>query len=254
MSAYEKVSTGLKGMDRIIDQLRLGDNVVWQVNTVADYSRVVEPYVAQAKQDKRRVIYVRFGSHEPLLQKGPGVKIHNIDAKKGFERFALAVHRLIEREGRKVFYVFDCLTYLLEYWYSDLMIGNFFKVTCPFLYELEAVAYFAIIRNVHTSATVAGIRETTQLLLDIYQLNNNFYVHPLKASERYSPTMFFPHLIEGQEAFCITASTEAARLFSGINRGEEKPDYWNIVFNRAKKELSLPPEQQKQTKKLLCLC
>lgn len=251
MERYDKISTGLKGFDQAIDHLRLGDNVVWQVDLISSYKEMVDSFVEQAKLDKRRLVYVRFGSHAPLLPESPDITIYNIDASKGFESFATEIHNLVKQEGRKVFYVFDCLTDLLEYWYSDLMIGNFFKVTCPFLYELDTIAYFAIIRNVHTYSTIAGIRETTQLLLDLYQVNGKFYIHPLKVWQRYSPTMFFPHLISEQEAVCITASTEAAELFSHIQRGEERLDYWDVVFNNAKKLLGKPEEYQAVIKKLL---
>ncbi|HEX2926264.1 MAG TPA: pyruvate kinase, partial [Ruminiclostridium sp.] len=195
MDINDRVSTGLKGFDQIIDQLRLGDNVVWQVDSVSDYKKLVDPFVAQAGSDNRRLIYIRFGSHEQLLEENEKIKICHIDSSKGFESFATEVHSIIKNEGKKAFYVFDCLTDLLIYWYSDLMIGNFFKVTCPYLYELDTVAYFAIKRNYHTYSTIAGIRETTQLLLDLYQVNNKYYIHPLKVWQRYSPTMFFPHLI-----------------------------------------------------------
>ncbi|MBZ5750373.1 PEP/pyruvate-binding domain-containing protein [Metabacillus rhizolycopersici] len=251
MDMHDKVSTGMAGFDQAIDKLRLGDNVVWQVDSIESYKKMVEPYVAQARLDNRKLVYVRFGNHEPLLEDCPDIKMYPVDPNKGFESFATTVHHLIEQEGRKTFYVFDCLTDLLEYWYSDLMIGNFFKVSCPFLYELDTIAYFAIMRNVHTYSTIAGIRETTQLLLDLYQVNDKFYVHPLKVEQRYSPTMFFPHLIRGQEAISITASSEAAELFSSIHRGEERLDYWDVVFTKAKDALTLQPEQRETTKKLL---
>ena len=245
------MSTGLAGFDQAIDMLRLGDNVVWQVDSIQDYLKVVTPYVAQAKQDQRKLVYIRFGNHEPILNDDSTVKVYEVDATKGFESFASEVHHIIEHEGKKTFYVFDCLTDLLESWYSDLMIGNFFKVSCPFLYELDTIAYFAIIRNAHTYSTIAGIRETTQLLLDLYEVNEKMYIHPLKASERYSPTMFFPHLIKGSEAICISASSEIAELFSSINRGEERLDYWNVIFANARQALDLDLEQQNQTKRLL---
>ncbi len=251
MGVYERASTGLLGFDKVIDSLRLGDNVVWQVDSVSDYVKMAEPFAAQSRAEKRRLIYVRFGSHEPILGQSPDLVIYRIDAKKGFESFATEVHNIVKNEGRKAFYVFDCLTDLLKYWHSDLMIGNFFRVTCPFLYELETVAYFAIIRNAHTFNTIAGIRETTQLLLDLYQVNHKFYIHPLKVWQRYSPTMFFPHLIQDQEAVCITASAEVAELFSSIHRGEDRLDYWNVVFNKAKESLALIPEQQEPVKRHL---
>lgn len=251
MGIHDKISSGLKGFDQMVDHLRLGDNVVWQVDSVADYKIMVEPYVAQAQLDGRKLIYVRFGLHEALLQDSPHVKIYQLEAQKGFESLAIAVHDLIELEGRMAFYVFDCLTDLLKYWYSDLMIGNFFKVTCPFLFALDTIAYFSIIRNVHTNSTIAGIRETTQLLLDLYQVNDKYYIHSLKVWQRYSPTMFLPHLIQGQDAVCITASSEAAELFSSISRSEEKLDHWDVVFHQAKEALALAPQEQNKIKRQL---
>ncbi|MGE4284888.1 MAG: hypothetical protein AB7G87_14440 [Clostridia bacterium] len=124
MDIHDKASTGLKGFDQAIDKLRLGDNVVWQVDSVDNYKKMVEPYVAQAKKDQRKLIYVRFGSHERVLEDSPDIKVYCIDAKKGFESFATAVHTLVEQEGKKVFYVFDCLTDLLEYWYSGWVQGQ----------------------------------------------------------------------------------------------------------------------------------
>jgi KaiC/GvpD/RAD55 family RecA-like ATPase len=251
MEIYDKVSTGLKGFDLVIDRLRLGDNVVWKVDTIENYIKVVEPFVEQAKLDKRKIVYVRFGLHKPVVADCPQIKTYSVSPGKGFESFATAVHNLIEKEGRKTFYVFDSLTNLLQYWYSDFMIGNFFKVTCPFLYELDTIAYFAVIRNVHTYSTIARIRETTQLLLDLYDVRDKIYIHPLKVWNRYSPTMFFPHLIEGQNASSITASMDAAELFSHINRGEERRDYWDVVFSEARDLLAESAEQQEETKRKL---
>jgi pyruvate, water dikinase len=251
MDIHEKVSTGLKGLDGTIDHLRLGDNVVWQVNSIESYQKMVRPYVEQAIIDKRKLVYVRFGSHDCILEEGPEIIVRRIDATKGFESFATEVHNLVTEMGKKAFYVFDCLSDLLEFWYSDLMIGNFFRVTCPYLYELDTVAYFALFRNVHTYSTIAGIRETTQLLLDIYEVKQKLYIHPLKVWQRYSPTMFFPHLIQGQEAYSITASTEAAELFSAIHRGAERLDYWDVVFQKAREVLQRSVEEQETIKKLL---
>ncbi|TMV53087.1 pyruvate kinase [Paenibacillus mesophilus] len=251
MNIRDKASTGMPGIDQAIDKLRLGDNVVWQVDTVADYKRMVERFAEQSKRDDRKLVYVRFGDHEPLLEDGDADATYRVEAEKGFESFATAVHTLIEQEGRKAFYVFDSLTDLLQHWHSDLMIGNFFKVACPFLYELDTVAYFAIIRNAHTYGTIASIRETTQLLLELYQVDGSYYVHPLKVWNRYSPTMFFPHLIRGEEAVCITASTETAELFSSIQRGGERLDYWDILFQKATEALALAPEKREETKRLL---
>jgi len=251
MNLYNKVSTGLEGFDQVIDHLRFGDNVVWQVDSVSGYKKMVDFFAESSRSENIRLVYIRFARHALLLDAKQSIKTYHVDARKGFESFAIEIHNIIEDEGKGVFYVFDCLTDLLEYWHSDLMIGNFFKATCPYLYELDTVAYFAIKRNSHTYNTIAGIRETTQLLLDLYQINDKIYIHPLKVWQRYSPTMFFPHLIQGRNAVCITSSSDASELFNTINRGEMRLDYWHTIFNKAKRKLGSPVKQQESVKKRL---
>ncbi|MDR0503891.1 MAG: PEP/pyruvate-binding domain-containing protein [Treponema sp.] len=233
MAIDKRVSTGLPGFDHVIDMLWLGDNVVWQVQSIEDYLKVARPFIEQSKRDNRRLVYFRFGNHQPIMGEDEPSVVYKLDASVGFESFATQVHDLIAKEGLKAFYVFDCLSDLLEFWYSDLMIGNFFRVTCPFLYVLDTVAYFALIRGVHTHSTIARIRETTQLLLDLYSIDDKLYIHPLKVWERYSPTMFFPHLIDSDKAVPITSSADAASLFSGLGHGIKARDYWDITLEKA---------------------
>jgi hypothetical protein len=251
MAINNRASTGLSGLDKAIDMLRLGDNVVWQVQSVEDYLHVVKPYIKQAKNDGRRLVYFRFGSHVPLMADNEPSVVYKMDASEGFESFATKIHNIIEQEGLKAFYVFDCLSDLLQFWYSDLMIGNFFRVTCPFLYQLDTIAYFALIRGVHTHSTIARIRETTQLLLDVYIVREQFYVHPLKVWERYSPTMFFPHLIDGDKAISITASAASAALFAGMSKSTPPRDYWEDTLEQSIVALDKDAESQSKIKKLL---
>lgn len=246
-----RVSTGLPSFDQVMDMLRLGDNVVWQVQSIEDYIRITKPYIIQAQKDGRRLVYFRFGSHIPIMEDGEPSILYRMDASEGFESFATKIHNIIEKEGLKVFYVFDCLSDLREFWYSDFMIANFFRVTCPFLYQLDTIAYFAVMRGVHTHSTIARIRETTQLLLDLYNINEKIYIHPLKVWERYSPTMFFPHLVEMDKAVSITASAESAELFSGLGQIGRSRDYWEITLEQAYEALKSDSESQMRMKKLL---
>lgn len=251
MRIHEKVSTGIPGFDKVIDRLRMGDNVVWQILNTEDYKRVVFPYVEQAKRDRRSIVYIRFGKHEPIFQEEDEIKTYRLNASVGFETFASSVRQILTKEGRRTFYVFDCLTDLLEFWYSDLMIGNFFQVTCPYLYKLDTVAYFCIERGAHTFNTIASIRETTQCLLDLYVIQNKLYLHPLKMMGRYSPTMFFPHLIQGEEATEITSSYLTARLFSNFQWDQKRVDYWNALLDQAKAARNQSEEERNRMKTLL---
>ena len=239
--SYNRASTGIPGLDRVVDGLRLGDNVVWQVDALDDYRNLVEPFVAEALADSRHVVYVRFGAHEPVIADTTGVEVVHVDAKQGFETFATTVHKLVAERGTLVFYVFDSLTGLLADWHSDLAVMNFFKVTCPFLYETDTVAYFPLMRGRHTAATVAGIRETTQLLLDIYNVDGDVYVHPLKVWGRHSSTMFFPHHFScepGGDVQPITSSEASARLFARMSRVLDPPDHWRVMVDRCRDALA----------------
>ena len=249
-----RVGTGIAGLDAAVDSLRLGDNVVWQVDAVADYRRVVTPYIAQARKDGRKIVYFRFGRHQRLIDDTDGIIVHEVKADEGFECFVIKTNNIIVQEGKGAFYVFDCLTDLLDNWYSDLMIGNFFVITCPLLFELDTVAYFALERNMHTNDTIARIRETTQVLIDLYHINSAFYIHPLKVWQRYSQTMFLPHRLEGEQMISITASADIAALFSGMNTGRPRQDYREEIFREAQQALACPEaEQTKARDKLLAL-
>ncbi len=242
-------STGLKGLDKIICDLKKGDNVVWQVDSIEDYSHFVRPYIKKALEDKRNIIYMRFAQHKPLIENQPGVTIYQLDAKGGFESFSTQVHAIISREGTEAYYVFDCLSDLLSAWATDLMVGNFFMVTCPYLFELDTIAYFAILRNYHSFQTVARIRETTQLLLDVYDFDGNFYVHPLKVWKRYLPTMFLPHLQRGEEFTPVISSIDASKLLSHISQKSPNDsarflDHWDRLFMKADSLTKSPPDSK----------
>jgi len=241
-------STGIDGLDAVLTGLEKGDNVVWQVDRIDNFAAFVDPYIARANQQKRRLVYMRFADHQPLVKAGTGVKIHNLDAGSGFEAFTMQVHAIIADEGKEAYYVFDCLSYLLDVWATDLMIGNFFMVTCPFLFELDTIAYFALLRNRHSFKTIARIRETTQLLLDLYNIGSKNCLHPLKVWKRYSPTMFLPHLQQQEKFVPITSSVDATKLLSyiserGLNPAERALDYWDNLFLQA---AELSPDASRQ--------
>lgn len=232
------ISTGITGLDKVITGLQLGDNVVWQIDHINDYIGFVGPFVKKAVAENRRLVYIRFGSHKPILKKGKGVAVYKLDASIGFESFSARINAIIKKEGEGVFYVFDCLSDLLSAWSNDLMIGNFFKITCPFLFELNTIAYFSLLRNSHSFKTVARIRDTTQILIDVYRHHDNCYIHPIKVWNRYSPTMFLPHVKKSDRFIAIANSIDTARLFSetftkGAKSAKRNLDYWDRLFMQA---------------------
>ncbi|MBF0253129.1 MAG: PEP/pyruvate-binding domain-containing protein [Candidatus Omnitrophica bacterium] len=251
-------TTGVKGLDEIITQLRTGDNVVWQIDEIQDYRDFVAPYVASAIETGKRIVYIRFAEHDPVIEPHEKIEIYNLDGHSGFESFSSHINDIITKEGRGVYYVFDCLSDLLLKWATDLMIGNFFMITCPYLFELDTIAYFSIIRNRHSFKTIARIRETTQLLIDVFNRGNKCYVHPLKVWNRYSPTMFLPHMEKDGKFIPISDSVRTAKLFSSIGSWKAESavrtlDYWDRLFLEAEDLLESPfPGKKKKMAKELC--
>jgi len=232
------ISTGDKGLDKVITGLQLGDNVVWQIDSIDNYRDVVLSFTKRSLEEKKKVVYIRFAGHKILLEKQKAVTVYKLDPSIGFESFSAEINGIIKKEGRGVYYIFDCLSDLLSAWSNDLMIGNFFKITCPFLFQLDTIAYFSILRNNHSFKTVARIRDTTQLLIDAYHYEGNYYIHPLKVWNRYSPTMFLPHIRKRDSFVPIASSFDAARLFSsvfkkGMKSTKRKLDYWDRLFMSA---------------------
>ena len=170
MAAFDKVKSGIPEMDTALDNIRLGDNVVWRVSELSEFRLFMEPYIRQAIEDKRTIVYFRFASHEALIDDIPEIKTISVPLTHRFENFTVDIHNMIEREGRDVFYVFDCLSELQAAWATDLMMGNFFRVTCPFLFLLDTVAFFPLIRGKHSVQAINKIFDTTQLFFDVYSV------------------------------------------------------------------------------------
>lgn len=238
MAAFERILSGIAEMDKALDNIRLGDNVVWRVTNLDEFRLFLEPYVKQAIADGRNITYIRFASHEPLVNAQPGVTQINVELSHRFETFTVEIHNIIEERGYDAFYVFDCLSELQTAWATDLMMGNFFRVTCPFLFKLDTVAFFPLIRGKHSFEAIAKIRDTTQLFLDVYSDADHVFVKPLKVWNRYSETMFLPHQYKKDTGYFqpILEGIEVSRFYALMNKNpagndEQNVDSWDRFFN-----------------------
>ncbi|MCL5105398.1 MAG: PEP/pyruvate-binding domain-containing protein [Armatimonadetes bacterium] len=212
------VSSGIEHLDDVLQGLRLGDNVVWQVDNLDDYLFFVGPFIEQAITDGRVCVYLRFAHHPPVLEPRDGLEIIEVDPSPGFDYFSREVHRIIEERGREVFYVLDNLSALAVEWATDELLANFFQVTCPYLFELDTVTYFALTRGRHAHNAVARIRDTTQILIDAYHARDRMYIHPIKVWDRYSPQMFLPHEVGSESWSPVFGSGDAAAVSSTARR------------------------------------
>ncbi len=191
---YINITTGVPVIDELIDGIRWGDNVVWQVTSTLEYSWLVKPFVESAYRSGIKIIYIHFDEFM-IPQISDKCKVISIDPAKEFDSFYRFVREIIEDEGRNVYYVFDNISILARRWGSDESVANFFRTACPRLFELDTIAYFCILRGSHKNNTIAAIRDTTQILMDFYVQQGQSYIRPLKVWDRYSPTMSETHML-----------------------------------------------------------
>lgn len=231
-------NTGLPGLDHVLKGLLPGDNLVWQVDSVDNYQPFVAPCCAAAKAAGKTVIYFRFARHEPLLPEGAGAEVHRLHPDGGFEKFIGDIHQVLSTVREHGVYIFDCLSDLAVDWCSDRMLGNFFRLTCPYVYEVEGLAYFAVLKNLHSPHAIATIAGTTQILLDVYRHDSNLYVHPIKVQQRHSPTMYMLHAWEGDKFRPVTESATIATILNSVPYdgplvSRPRLGVWNRAFMQA---------------------
>jgi hypothetical protein len=232
------LSTGLPGLDQVFKGLIPGDNIVWEIDSVRDYLPFVRAYCEFAQSRGKRLVYFRFADHEPLVPEGIRAEVHHLQVTEGFEQFITEIHRVVGAAGRGAYLVFDCLSSLAADWCSDRMLGNFFMLTCPYILDLESLAYFPLYRGCHSVHATHPITETTQIFLDLYRHNDELYIHPIKVQHRYSPTMYMLHAWEGEEFQPVTESSTISEIltsmpWAGLDSVRLRLGIWNRKFLHA---------------------
>ena len=177
MSASE-LTTGLPGLDQVLHGLMPGDSLVWQVESLADFTPFVIPYCQAALAQGRNLIYFRFADHDPLVPESLGATVHELPCGAEFEPFVTEMHRVIQGAGPGAVFVFDCLSTLVDFWHTDRMLGNFFMLAAPSVHDSQSLAYFPLIRHRHSFHASTPIVDTTQVLIDVYRHAGDLYLHP----------------------------------------------------------------------------
>ncbi len=235
---FTSMSTGLKELDEVFQGVRPGDNIVFQVDMIDDYIPFVHPFCVEAIREERELIYFRFADHAWLLPEKIEAHVYELNPNEGFENFISSIFDVIEKYGKGACYVFDCLSDLVADWYSDRMLGNFFMLTCPYLYDFETATYFALIRDHHMSIAIKAIHNTAQVIVDLYHKKNALYLHPLKVYKRYSPTMYMLHEWKDHSFNPVSSSAVIAEIMTSLPQPWldftlQPLDIWTRTFAKA---------------------
>jgi len=236
MDSSPQVTTGLPGLDAVLRGLRPGDNVVWGVDGMDEYLRLVRPYAAAAVAAGRKVVYFRFGDHAALCDSDEKVEMAKVDPSMGFEHFVRQVHGVTESHGERTAYIFDSISCLADVWQSDQALGNFFMLTCPRLRDLQTVTYFAIERDRHSIHAIEPIRQTTQFFLEVFTLEERFYIRPVKVQYRSQEVMNTLHIEDEGRFLPVEESAMLAGILSTTRwprlLRNRRAGYWDRMYHQ----------------------
>lgn len=265
----QKVSTGINGLDNLIDHIYLGDNVVWEVDSGTSYEIFIKKFIEASAKESKDIIYINYNKSVPTLLKELGnyvnKKFHIIDgftAGKGkndttflrnyneivnkknvtklqhpnnLDELTEAIAEVENRVTSATVYIFDSLTGLQNLIKDESLTYSFFTYMCPRLFDLDSVAYWILERDAHSQKFKANIRHITQVVLELYRRKESLFLKALKLSRRKNRDAFRPHMYEvtDNDEIHIKATEQPLALDIGSKLREIR-----ISRNMSQKELA----------------
>jgi transcriptional regulator with XRE-family HTH domain/KaiC/GvpD/RAD55 family RecA-like ATPase len=240
----EKISSGISGLDLLIDSFYIGDNVVWEVDAGTSYDAFVLQFIKQSFLDKQKIIYVSF-NRSPLsivnelrdflcpeyfilidcFTAGKGKNdntflrfyempneftIIRIDNPKHIDEFTQKLNELEDSLPLGARYIIDSLTGMQDLWGDENSTYKFFTYMCPRLYDLGTVAYWILEKEAHSQTFKANLRHITQVVIELYKKKDKLFLKAMKLVGRQHREAFKPHAydIEGSSILIAPAKKE----------------------------------------------
>jgi transcriptional regulator with XRE-family HTH domain/KaiC/GvpD/RAD55 family RecA-like ATPase len=204
----KKISTGIKGLDNLIDFAHIGDNVVWEVEAGTSEDLFINNFIHSSLKENQDVIYVSFN-------RSPESIILNLDIKDNPKKLTI-LDCFTSGKGKsdKTFLKFyeaqqasghTVITGMQDLWGDENSTYKFFTYMCPRLYDLRTVAYWMLEKDAHSQTFKANLRHITQVVIELYKKSDKLFLKALKLSERSNREAFKPHAydIEGNNVFIV---------------------------------------------------
>jgi KaiC/GvpD/RAD55 family RecA-like ATPase len=229
----QKITSGINGLDSLIDSLYIGDNVIWEVDAGTSHELFIRSFIKTSLEDSQKVIYISFNrSPQSIIKElsafikpeyfifvdcftaGKGrndpefLKFYNqpseftrikIEDPNNIDQFTHALNSIEDSLLPGARYVFDSLTGMQNLWGNENDTYQFFTYMCPRLFDLETVAYWVLEKDAHSQKFKANLRHITQVVFDLYRRKENFYIKALKLARRPDREAFRPHKYEIQD-------------------------------------------------------
>lgn len=217
----KKVSSGINGLNRMLNGLFIGDNVVWYDDAGSLASEFCMKFIRESQDRHKPIVYVSFDrSPKNLIEKlgalaenqqltildcftnGKGDKAHIFN--KFYEKDGAqwpyqvikvtrpevpqavsdAIYGLHKTLSGDVRFVFESLTGMADLWDGDDHILKFYSHTCPQLYELDTIAYWIIEKGAHSHKLKAHINQVAQVAIALSIEQGKTRINILKAENR----------------------------------------------------------------------
>ncbi len=225
-----KISSGIKSLDSLIDSFYIGDNVVWEVEAGTNYDLFIENFIRQSFNDNHGLIYISFNrSPQSILNNIHGfikkdrfVLLDCFTAGKGkndskflkfyenatdlnivkaenpgdIGNFNILLNSVEDSLVSGIRYIFDSLTGMQDLWGNEENTYKFFTYICPRLYDMGTVAYWVLEKDAHSQKFKANLRHISQVVMDIYKRRDRLYIKAIKLEGRQDREPFKPHLYE----------------------------------------------------------
>ncbi|WP_300456722.1 helix-turn-helix domain-containing protein [Desulfobacula sp.] len=221
MTPKKKVSSGISGLNRMINSLFIGDNVVWYDDAGSLASEFCTRFIQESQQQNKPIVYVSFDrSPKNLIEKlGPLAENQQLtildcftngkgDKARIFNKFyekdgaqwpyqvikvtrpelpqavSDAIYGLHKTLSGDVRFVVESLTGMADLWDGEDHILKFYSHTCPQLYELDTIAYWIIEKGAHSHKLKAHINQVAQVAIDLSIQEGKTRIKLLKAENR----------------------------------------------------------------------
>jgi transcriptional regulator with XRE-family HTH domain/KaiC/GvpD/RAD55 family RecA-like ATPase len=224
-----RVTSGVDQLDKLLDELYIGDNVVWHDDAGSLAAVFCLNFIKASQAQNKPLIYASFDrSPRNLIEKlGPLAKnrkliildcftygkgagsevflkfydnnkpewpcqVVKVDEPRQMNRVMDAlygIHGTLEGDVR---FVFESLTGMQELWGGEQHIINFYSHSCPRLYELNTIAYWIIEKRAHSPRLRAQINQIAQVAIDLSVKRGKTYLTILKAEKRNLDTLNRP--------------------------------------------------------------
>ncbi len=217
----KQVSSGINGLDRMLNGLFIGDNVVWYDDAGSLAYEFCTKFLLESQNQDKPFVYVTFDrSPRTVIEKlGPLAENQQLtildcftngkgDKAQVFNRFyekdgaqwpykvikvtqpelpqavSDAVYGLHKTLSGDVRFIFESLTGMADLWGGEEHILKFYSHSCPQLYELDTIAYWIIEKDAHSNKLKAHINQIAQVAIDLSINRGKTKIKILKAENR----------------------------------------------------------------------